>query len=161
MGINLSKPRLLKTSIAASLLALLGSGAALAQSTVTLTAAPTTTTLPDGQAVPMWGYTCSAPSTGVSCTAMNGSAQVGTTWQPPLITVPGGQPLTITLINKLSFSGSGTNTVPTSLVIVGQVGGGLGTVTERATMPSPLTRRKGRAGRGPAAASTPQRRPSR
>ena len=61
----------------------------------------------------------------------------GTTWQPPLITVPGGQPLTITLINKLSFSGSGTNTVPTSLVIVGQVGGGLGTVTERATMPSP------------------------
>ena len=127
MGINLSKPCLLKTSIAASLLALLGGGAALAQSTVTLTAAPTSTTLPDGQVVPMWGYTCSAPSTGVSCTAMNGSAQVGTTWQPPLITVPGGQPLTITLINKLSFSGSGTNTVPTSLVIVGQVGGGLGT----------------------------------
>ncbi len=137
MGINLSKPCLLKTSIAASLLALLGGGAALAQSTVTLTAAPTSTTLPDGQVVPMWGYTCSAPGTGVSCTAMNGSAQVGTTWQPPLITVPGGQPLTITLINKLSFSGSGTNTVPTSLVIVGQVGGGLGTVTERATMPSP------------------------
>jgi hypothetical protein len=137
MGINLSKPSLLKASIAASLLTLLTGGAALAQSAITLTAAPSSTILPDGQSVPMWGYSCSAPSgTGVSCTAMNGSAQSGTSWQPPLITVPSG-PLNITLINTLSFAaGSGTNNVPTSLVIVGQLGGGLG--TDRATMPSPV-----------------------
>jgi len=132
MGINLSKPSPLTSSIAASLLALLSSGAALAQNSVTLTASPTSTTLPDGQVVPMWGYTCSSPSTGVACTALNGTAQSGTTWQPPLITVAAGAPLTITLIDKLSFGG---NSVPTSLVIVGQVGGGLG--TDRATMPSP------------------------
>ncbi len=135
MGINASKPSVLKTTITASLLVLITGGAAMAQSSVTLTAAPSSTMLPDGQVVPMWGYTCGAVSgTGVSCTAMNGSAQTATTWQPPLITVPSGQ-LTITLINKLSFTGSGTNTVPTSLVIVGQVGGGLG--TNRAMMPSP------------------------
>ncbi|HEV7579476.1 MAG TPA: hypothetical protein VGO77_03530, partial [Mycobacterium sp.] len=50
---------------------------------------------------------------------------------PPLIRVPAGQPLNITLVNKLY------DKVPTSLVIVGQLGGGLGDVTQRATMPSP------------------------
>ena len=48
---------------------------AIAQSAVTLAAGPTTTTLPDGQIVPMWGYSCGAVSgAGVSCTAMNGAA---------------------------------------------------------------------------------------
>ena len=45
------------------------------------------------------------------------------TWQPPLITVPSGQPLTITLMNNLTFAGG---SVSTSLVIDGQLGGGLG-----------------------------------
>jgi Multicopper oxidase len=130
---------LLKTGIATCVL-LLASGAAMAQS-VTLTAAPTTTTLPDGQVVPMWGYSCSSPSSSVTCTAANGSAQTGGIWQPPLITVPAG-PLTITLVNNLHFSTNPpTNTtfndLPTSLVIVGQLGGGLGDVTQRTTMPIP------------------------
>jgi hypothetical protein len=107
-----------KTGIASCVL-LLASGVAMAQSTVSLTAAPTTITLPDGQVVPMWGYSCGAVTgTGASCTAMNGTAQTGLTWQPPLITVPAGA-LTITLTNNLAFAGK---SLPTSLVIVGQLG---------------------------------------
>src|SRR5882757_5271090 len=76
MGTNVSKPSLLKTSFAASIFFFTG-GMAMAQSTVTLTAAPTTTTLPDGQIVQMWGYTCGdvltpqAASVNATCTAMN------------------------------------------------------------------------------------------
>ena len=136
---------LLKSMFAVSL-ALFWSGAAMAQSAVTLVAAPRATTLPDGQGVPMWGYTCGdalatpVASTNAACTAMNGAAQNGTTWQPPLITVPVGQPLTITLVNQLSFptSADGStppNAVPTSILIDGQLGGGLG--TDRTTAPSP------------------------
>ena len=125
--------------VAASLL-LLASGAAMAQSTVTLTAGPSTTTLPDGQTVPMWGYTCGAVSgAGVSCTALNGLPQSGGTWQPPLITVPAGQPLAINLVNNLTFTTLGApNGIPTSLVIDGQLGGGLGTAPSR--VPSPTAR---------------------
>ena len=64
---------------------------------------------------------------------MNGSPQTGATWQPPLIRVPANTPLTINLVNQLTFTGAD---IPTSLVIVGQLGGGLG--TDRATMPSPV-----------------------
>jgi len=138
---SMFKATLINSALAVSVL-LLTSGAAMAQSTVTLTATPTHTILPDGQSVPMWGYACGAALDGgattarVSCTAPGGSPQTALTatsgWQPPLITVPAGQPLTITLVNHLTF---GANNIPTSLVIVGQLGGGLG--TQRATMPSP------------------------
>ncbi|HUX90498.1 MAG TPA: choice-of-anchor Q domain-containing protein [Gallionellaceae bacterium] len=135
MRANTIKMNLIKAGLTASIL-LLASGVSLADSAVTLTAAPTTTTLPDGQTVPMWGYSCGAVSAGVSCTAANGVAQAGGVWQPPLITVPSGEALTITLNNNLSFTaGTGTNSVPTSLVIVGQLGGGLGAAPAR--MPSP------------------------
>jgi hypothetical protein len=49
---------------------LFGAGLAGAQTTVTLTAAPATASLPDGSGVPMWGYTCGA-TTGGSCAALN------------------------------------------------------------------------------------------
>src|SRR3989441_2948946 len=117
-------------------LVLLTGGMAMAQSAVTLTAGPTSATLPDGQMVPMWGYSCGATPTNATCTAMSGAAQTGATWQPPLITVPSGQPLTITLINNLTFATTGApNSIPTSLVIDGQLGGGLG--TDRTTTLSP------------------------
>ncbi|MBI4695285.1 MAG: hypothetical protein HY749_14800 [Gammaproteobacteria bacterium] len=106
------------------------SGTAIADSTVSLTAGPTATTLPDGQMVPMWGYTCDAPPVGATCTTLNGDAQTAG-WQPPLITVPAGK-LTIHLTNSLQFAGGN---IPTSLVIVGQLGGGLGDQPTR--MPSP------------------------
>src|SRR5258706_13557903 len=143
MRSNILKASLTKSALAVSTL-LFANGMAMAQSVVTLTATPTGTTLPDGQPVPMWGYACGPVSDGgvvsptpsrVSCTAPNGSAQPALTatsgWQPPLITVPAGQPLTITLINNLNFTGG---PVPTSLVIVGQLGGGLGDQTQEVTM---------------------------
>jgi hypothetical protein len=114
--------RTLKTILKAAVLGaaalLLTAGASFAQS-VNLTAGPTSVTLPDGQVVPMWGYTCTATSDPtVTCAALNSHA--GTGWSPVVITVPPG-PLTINLTNNLP------GVVPeTSLMIVGQLGGGLG-----------------------------------
>src|SRR5271157_3922951 len=93
-----------------------------------LIAAPTTTTLPDGTVVPMWGYSCGTPVSGslVTCAALNPNA--GGAWSPVVITVPTGQTLVISLTNNLYFPQTGTATsfIPTSLTIVGQLGGGLG-----------------------------------
>ncbi len=138
MNSNPFKSVLLQAAAALALSAA-ATGSALADGAVTLVAAPSSTTMPDGRVVPMWGYTCgdalaaSAPSTGASCAAATGAAQTGASWQPPLITVPAGK-LTITLVNNLS--GSGAANIPTSIIIDGQVGGGLG--NSRTTSPSPL-----------------------
>src|ERR1700739_2649462 len=121
----------------AAFVLLVASGMALGQQQVNLTAGPTTITLPDGSTVPMWGYTCGTAVSGSSaiCAALNPAAPAATTttpagWSPVVITVPSGQNLQINLTNSLSFTaGAGTNTVPTSLVIVGQLGGGLGSRT--------------------------------
>src|SRR6266478_5258652 len=111
---------------------------AFGQQTVNLTAQPTSTTLPDGTVVPMWGYSCGAAVAPATCVALNPNAPaaIGTTpagWSPVVITVPTGQALTINLTNSLSF---GANSVPTSLVIVGQLGGGLGTTATSTASPS-------------------------
>jgi FtsP/CotA-like multicopper oxidase with cupredoxin domain len=111
----------------AALALLLTANASQAQ-TVNLTAAPTNTTLPDGQSVPMWGYHCSdAGSGGATCAAANPAVQTaGTGWSPIVITVPyvgTATSLTISLTNNLTFAGG---KIPTSLTIVGQLGGGLG-----------------------------------
>jgi hypothetical protein len=130
---NSIKSALIKSGLAASVL-LLVSGAAYAQS-VNLTAGPATAYLPDGSAVPMWGYSCGAAVAGstTTCAALNPNAPAATAttlagWSPVVITVPyvsTGTTLTINLTNSLTFNG---NPIPTSLVIVGQLGGGLGTV---------------------------------
>src|SRR5438270_458048 len=135
---------------------LLASGVAFGQQTVNLSVGPATATLPDGTAVPMWGYTCGTAVTGstATCTALNPAVQtfntnpatpvasVGSLWSPVVITVPTGQDLTISLTNNLTFAGGN---IPTSLVIVGQLGGGLGTTATSSTSPNhanaqPLTR---------------------
>src|SRR6267143_415966 len=113
---------------------------ALGQQTVSLTAGPSTATLPDGSLVPMWGYSCGAAVTGstATCVPLNTTAAGG--WSPVVITVPAGQSLTVNLTNNLSFLPAGrstANTVPTSLVIVGQLGGGLGNLAQRTTTASP------------------------
>src|SRR5712672_610000 len=136
MRSNTIKSRLIRSGLAASIL-LLCSGAALAQS-VSLTAAATTATLPDGQIVPMWGYTCSTATApvGSSCANLNPAAPAATAtapagWSPVIITVPAGTPaFTITLTNSLPAP------VPTSLVIVGQIGGGLGLSPTRTPSPT-------------------------
>jgi Bacterial cadherin-like domain/IPT/TIG domain len=94
---------------------------------VNLTAKATTAAMPDGQAVPMWGYTCT-PAAVAPATCAAASPGAGANWSPVVITVPPG-PLTINLTNSLP------GTVPTSLVIAGQLGGGLGTTAT--STPSP------------------------
>src|SRR5882762_10115976 len=106
----------LKTAVLVATFLLLGARLAVAQ--VNLTAAPTTLVTPDGATLQMWGYTCGA-ATGATCVKLNTSVAG---WSPVVITVPTGSPLTINLTNNLPAG------VPTSLVIVGQLGGGLGTV---------------------------------
>src|SRR6266480_4713468 len=111
---------------------------AFGQQTVNLTAGPTTVTLPDGSTVPMWGYSCGLAVTGgtATCALLNPLAAATTTaaatWSPVVITVPTGQSLTINLTNSLIF---GANSVPTSLLIVGQLDTGLGTSATSTTSP--------------------------
>jgi hypothetical protein len=114
------KATLNKAALAVTIL-LLAAATCPAQ-TVNLTAGRyPNTILPDGSTVPMWGFACDAvnlPTGNATCAALNKSGA----WAPPVITVPANSNLTITLKNTL--------TVPTSIVIVGQVvGGGLGSPT--------------------------------
>jgi Bacterial Ig domain len=131
-----NKTSRLVPGLAAAIL-LLGASAVSAQS-VNLTVDATRTLLPDGQSVPMWSYHCSdAGSANASCAAANPAAQKsGSGWSPVVISVPytgAGTTLTINLVNNLVFAGG---KIPTSLVIVGQVGGGLG--GGGTTTPSPV-----------------------
>src|SRR5260221_12632139 len=136
MRSNTIKSLLVRSGLAAFVL-LLPIGAAFAQS-VSLTAAATTATLPDGQIVPMWGYTCSAVTApvGSTCANLNPAAPAATAtapagWSPVIITVPSGTAaFTITLTNSLPAP------IPTSLVIVGQIGGGLGLPPARTPRPA-------------------------
>jgi hypothetical protein len=80
-----------------------------ATTTVSLTAQRMSLALPDGNTAPMWGF----------CTTGLCPAPVSGQWaQGPTITVPTGQQLTINLTNTLP--------TPTSIVILGQLGAGLG-----------------------------------
>ncbi|HWW28749.1 MAG TPA: hypothetical protein VNY80_01950, partial [Steroidobacteraceae bacterium] len=149
---NTFKAALVKSGLAASIL-LLASGVSYGQTTpqqVNLSAAPTSVTMPDGSLVPMWGYFCgvlTGVTSSATCAALNPKsvstvATVPSTWSPVVITIPytsatvGGPSTTtlqINLANHLTFTpavpaGSAANNVPTSLTIVGQLGGGLGTV---------------------------------
>jgi hypothetical protein len=122
MRSNYCKAILKNVALAVTIL-ILSAGISFAQ-TASLTATRQTTTLPDGNTVAMWGWVCGAAGAPATCSGMNGLAQTTTAWQPPLITVPLAAgattgTLTITLTNNLP--------VETSLTIVGQLGGGLGT----------------------------------
>src|SRR3984893_11553626 len=122
--------------LAASVL-LLASGAALAQQQITLSAGATTAVTPDGTTVPMWGYSCDATQVAGStatCAPLNTVAATGGLWSPVVIRVPTGRDLQVNLTNNLSF-GATANTIPTSLVIVGQLGGGLGTTATSTASP--------------------------
>src|ERR1700676_26484 len=142
------KSAMIKSALAATVL-LSASGAALAQQVINLTAAPANAALSDGSLVPMWGYSCGTAVTGSTavCAALNPNAL--TNWTPVVITVPTGQDLQINLTNNLTF---GTNSVPTSLVIVGQIGGGLG---RGATSTASPDHSAGRSQTWPIASNTP------
>ncbi len=84
MRLSKNKTAQLLAGLAAAAL-LLAAQAAEAQS-VSLTAGSTSTTLPDGQTVPMWGYSVRHGRSGALCSAANPGA--GTGWSPVVITVP-------------------------------------------------------------------------
>src|SRR5258706_6862737 len=76
-----------KSSVLALTILLFVAGTSFAQSTVNLTATRQTATLPDGNAVPMWGWVCGTGTTGATCTATSGQPQtalaVGVApWEP-------------------------------------------------------------------------------
>jgi hypothetical protein len=103
--------------------ALLGVSGAQAATTVNLTAQRASLTLPDGTVTPMWSY-CGASVTGGAGVTSGGAcptpaAGVLPAWtQGPTIVVPAGDALTINLTNQLP--------TPTSITILGQLGGGIG-----------------------------------
>ena len=86
--------------IAARALAILSfATATYGQTTINLTAGPSTAAMPDGTVVPMWGYSCGALASGstATCAALNpasvttaatASAGAVGTWSPVVITVP-------------------------------------------------------------------------
>ena len=117
----------LKAAARVACLLLFGTAAVHGQQQVNLTAAPTTLTLPDGSVVPMWGYGCGAvvSGSGATCAPAN---PLATGWSPVIITVHTGDTLQINLTNNLAFPSGGAPTalIPTSVVITGQLGAGLG-----------------------------------
>ena len=128
MQSNYLKQVMKKAGHAATVL-LLGAGVATAQQQINLTAGPTSTTLPDGSSVPMWGYSCGASASGSSATCSAANPNAGLGWSPVVIRAVSGSSLQINLTNNLSFTPTGSseaNPIPTSIMIVGQLGGGLG-----------------------------------
>ena len=132
MRINFFKANV-KTAVRAAAVLLLGVGTAIAQQQqINLTAGPSNLTMPDGTVVPMWGYTCGAAVAGSTAICAK-SIPAAAGWSPVVITAVTGSTLQINLTNSLTFSNG--NTVPTSLTIVGQVGGGLGTTATSTASP--------------------------
>src|SRR4051794_18234343 len=123
----------LNRAVGISIVLLLGASLALAQQQVNLSAGASSLVMPDGNSVPMWGYSCMPLAQGTVSSATCAALGKGG-WSPVIITVPTGQDLQINLTNNLSFAGG---KIPTSIVIVGQLGGGLGDLGERKTAPSP------------------------
>ncbi len=91
---------------------------------VNLTAQRSSLTLPDQKVVPMWQFCGSvAPATASTCSG---------SWAPgPTIVVPVGGELDITLTNNLP--------TPTSIVILGQLGGGSSSTTAGGGVGHPTT----------------------
>src|SRR5580704_17131623 len=115
---NYSLKAIVKTALRGAGVLLFGAGIGSAQTTVNLTAGPCSLITPDGASVPMWGYTCGSGNTAGTSRAANPN---GSGWSPVIVTVPTGSTLTVNLTNSLQFANS--NGVPTSLMIVGQLGG--------------------------------------
>jgi hypothetical protein len=132
---NNSKSLLAKTGLTAAVFLLASERFAQPQ-VVNLTAGPATATLPDGSG-------CRVGLSAAQCGWLDGTSLRDSASRQRLvsvvITIPTGQDLQINLTNNLTFTGAGTNTLPTSLTIIGQLGGGLGSsaTTRARTTPTP------------------------
>ncbi len=118
MRTSINKLMLGAASLAVTMLGAAGPAAAANPlTTINLTAQRTSAVMPDGASVPMWGYCGGLAGTTNAGTTVGGAC--GTTWaQGPTIVIPANSDLTISLTNMLP--------VPTSVTILGQIGGGLG-----------------------------------
>jgi len=78
-----------KAAVRGAAVLLVSAGAAWSQQQINLTASPLTATLPDGNAVPMWGYACGATVSGstATCAPLKKNLVAGN-WSPVVITVP-------------------------------------------------------------------------
>ncbi len=131
--------RVLKTAVHLATVLLLGAGLASAQQQINLAAGPTSASMPDGSSVPMWGYACGSPVSGSSATCSAANPNAGAGWSPVVIKAVTGSTLQINLTNNLSFTPAGSNEanpIPTSIMIVGQLGGGLGSSTAYVDSPA-------------------------
>ena len=63
--INCMSRTILKAAVLVSAFLLMVAVSGFGQQLINLTAAPTTTTLPDGTTVPMWGYSCGGAVSGI------------------------------------------------------------------------------------------------
>lgn len=110
-------------SLAVSIFGAVGAASA-ATTTINLTAQGNVkAVMPDGAAVPMWRYCGTLDASSDAGIIVGGAC--GGSWTPgPTIVVPVGDALTINLTNKLP--------VATSITILGQLGGGLGSPTRDA-----------------------------
>ena len=81
---KLSVPILMSAAVLLSL------GSVGSAQSVNLIAQPATTILPDGQSVPMWGYSCQGVVAPATCRAANPAASGG--WSPVVITTIPGKP---------------------------------------------------------------------
>src|ERR1700747_1426484 len=131
MQLNSIRPP--KTAIFVATILLLCVSASVAQQQVNLVTGSSTIVLPDGSSLPMWGYSCGDVVAGSTATCASANPNASG-WSPVVITVPTGSDLQINLTNNLTF---GSTNIPTSLLIVGQLGAGLGKVGQRTTTPSP------------------------
>lgn len=122
----------MRARLVLALLLSTGVAASHAATTVNLTVQRATAVMANGTKVPMWQF-CGSTAANADATPSAGTAAgPGTSctggWAPgPTITVPAGDALTINLSNTLN--------VPTSVVVLGQLGGGLGLGSNRMASP--------------------------
>jgi hypothetical protein len=123
MRSNMFKAALIKSGLAASAL-LLAAGTASAQSTVNLTAAPQSVTMPDGTVVPMWGLVCGT-GTPVTAGGTGTPAPVNNVTATGTATSSGGAITAITVNN----AGSGYSSAPTVTITDSTGSGAIATAT--------------------------------
>ena len=128
------------------------SGRGVRPAAVNLTAGPTTATLPDGSAGADVGLQLRHGRGGSTGHLRGAESAPAAGWSPVVITVPTGQDLHDQPHQQPVVRAA--DNMPTSLVIVGQLGGGLGDAPATTTPSPDHTRRRSPPGRSRATTGT-------